>query len=136
MSPGPARVLFNGPVLVRIALRLVLLAVIIGFVAWLVPGIDVHGGFGWLVWIAFLFSLVNAIIGPVLRLLSFPLIVITLGVFLLVINAALVAITAGISSHLDCDNFGSAVLGGLLIAIFSWLGEVILPLRGRRAREA
>jgi putative membrane protein len=118
---------------VRLAIRLMLLAVVIGFVAWLIPGIDTHGGFGWLVWIAFLWSIVNTVIGPILRLLSLPLILLTLGLFLIVINAALVAITAGLSEHLDVDNFGSALLGGLLIGIFSWLVELLLParLRGR-----
>src|SRR2546423_13597995 len=89
----------NGSVLLRIAIRLVLLAVVIGFVAWLVPGIDVHGGFGWLGWIAFLFSLVNAVVGPILRVLRFPLIVIPLGAFLLAVNPALVAVPAGLSTH-------------------------------------
>jgi putative membrane protein len=116
-------------VLARLALRLVVLGLVIGIVAAIVPGIDVHGGFVWLLWIALIFSVVNLIVGPVLHLLTLPLIVVTLGLFLLVINAALLAITAGLSSHLDVDNFGAAVLGGLLIAIFSWLGEMLLPAR-------
>jgi putative membrane protein len=123
-------------VIVRVLLRLVMLAVVIGFVAWLVPGVEVHGGFGWLVWIAFLFSVVNTIIGPILRFLSLPLIVITLGLFLFVVNAGLVAITAWLSSHLDVDNFGSALLAGLLIAIFSWICELLVPVRPRRAAHA
>jgi putative membrane protein len=118
--------------LIRLAIRLVVLAVIIGIVAWIVPGIQVNGGFGWLVWIALIFSLVNLILGPILTLLSLPFIILTLGLFLLVVNAALLAITAGLSEHLDIDNFWSAVLGGLLIAIFSWLAEMLMPARARR----
>jgi putative membrane protein len=118
-------------VLLRTALRILVLAVIMGIVAGVVPGIHVHGGFGTYVWLAFLFSLVNVIIGPILRLLSLPLIILTLGLFLLVINAALLAITAGLSSKLDIDSFGAAVLGGFLIALFSWIAEMILPLRRR-----
>jgi len=121
--------------LVRLLVRLVVLAAIIGLVAWLVPGIDVNGGFLWLLWIAFLWSVINAFIGPILRLLSLPLIVFTLGLFLIVINAALVAITAWLSDHLDVDNFGAALLGGLLIGLFSWLAEVLLPMRRHRARD-
>jgi putative membrane protein len=124
--------------LIRLLVRLVLLAVVIGLVAALVPGINVHGGFVWLLWIALIFAVVNMILGPLFHLLSLPLIVLTLGLFLLVINAALLAITAGLSSHLDVDSFGAAVLGGLLIAIFSWLGELILPARlksGSRSRS-
>jgi len=121
--------------LVRLLVRLVVLAAIIGLVAWLVPGIDVNGGFGWLLWIAFLWSVINAFIGPILRLLSLPLIVFTLGLFLIVVNAALVAITAGLSDHLDVDGFGAALLGGLLIGLFSWLAEVSLPMRRPRRRD-
>jgi putative membrane protein len=118
----------------RLAVRIVLLAVVIGLVAWIVPGIHVHGGFAWLLWVAVIFALVNTILGPIFRLLSLPLIVITLGLFLLVVNAALLSITAALSSHLDVDTFGAAVLGGFLIAIFSWLGEMLLPARVRSRR--
>ena len=103
----------------RFAVRLAVLAVIIGVVASIVPGIDVHGGVGWLLWIALIFALVNLILGPIFLLFSLPLIILTFGLFLLVVNAALLAITAGLTEHLDVDGFGSAVLGGLLIALFS-----------------
>ena len=113
-------------------LGLVVLAVIIGIVASIISGIHVEGGFGTLLWLAVLFSLVNLIIGPILTLLSLPLIVLTLGLFLIIINAALLAITAGLSSHLSIDNFWSALLGGILIALFSWLAEMLLPVRARK----
>ncbi len=70
--------------LVRVALRLVVLALIIGLVASLVNGIKVDGGFWTWLWLAVLFSLINMIVGPILRLLSLPFIVLTLGLFLLV----------------------------------------------------
>ncbi len=124
----------------RLVIRLVVLAAIIGVVAKIVPGIHVRGGFIWLLWIALLFSVVNLIVGPVFRLLSLPLIVLTLGLFLLVVNAGLLAITAALSVHLTVDNFGSAVLGGFLIALFSWLAELLLPAarlgRHRRASSS
>ncbi|MBV9823170.1 MAG: phage holin family protein [Actinobacteria bacterium] len=121
--------------LIRWVVRLLLLAMVIGVVAEIVPGIDIHGGWGALLWISVLFSLVNAILGPIFKLLSLPLIVLTLGLFLLVVNAALLGMTAAISSHLDVDGFGSAVLGGLLIAVFSWLLEWALPTRERDVRR-
>src|ERR1700742_1017023 len=98
----------DGTNLLRLLARLVILALIIGLVAKLVPGIHTHGSFWALLWISLIFSLVNAILGPVFKLLSLPLIVLTLGLFLLVVNAGLLAITAGLSSHLDVDGFGSA----------------------------
>jgi putative membrane protein len=123
-------------VLIRLALRLLIVAAIIALVAWIVPGINVHGGFGWYIWLAVIFSVVNLIIGTVLRVISLPLIVLTLGLFLIVINAAVLAITAWLSSHLDIDSFGAALLGGLLVGVFSWLAELVLPARvKRRARR-
>lgn len=119
--------------LVRLLLRWVILALIIMLVARLVSGITVDGGFGTYLWLAFLLSLVNLFVGPILRLLSLPLIVITFGLFLLVVNAALIALTALLSDSLDIDNFLSAMLGGFLIGFFSWLAELILPLRRREA---
>jgi putative membrane protein len=120
----------------RFILRLLIMALVVGAAAALVPGIRVHGGFFTLVWIGFLLSLVNAIVGPVLRLLALPLIVLTLGLFLLVVNAALLALTAALSNRLDIDSFGAAVLGGLVIAVLSWLCETVLPLRKRTRQQA
>jgi putative membrane protein len=122
--------------LLRLVTRLVVLAVIIDVVAAIVPGIHVHGGFGWYVWLAVIFSVVNLVLGPIFRLLSFPLIILTLGLFLLVVNAALLAITADLSTHLDIDTFGAAVLGGFLIALFSGLAEWLLPPRLKKKRPA
>jgi putative membrane protein len=122
-------------VILRLLARWVLLAVIIMAVAAIVPGIHVSGGFGTYLWLAFLLSIVNVFLGTFLRLLSFPLIIITFGLFLLVVNAAILAVTAWLSRRLAVDNFGSAVLGGFLIGFFSWLAELVLPLR-RRHRES
>jgi putative membrane protein len=119
----------------RAVLRLLVLTAILAIVVKVVPGISVHGGFFTFVWVAFLFSLVNLFIGPILRLLSLPLIILTLGLFLFVINAVIFAITAGLSSKLDIANFGDAVLGGFLIAFFSWIAEMFLPLRRSRDEQ-
>jgi putative membrane protein len=140
MSGGTRCRRFNGGMLLRLVVRLVVLAAVIGLVSWIVPGIHVHGGFGALLWIAFLFSLVNLILGPIFHLLSLPLIILTLGLFLLVVNAALLAITAWLSSHLAIDSFWSALLGAFLITVFSWLAEMLMPARltssGRRQARA
>jgi putative membrane protein len=119
-------------VIARLAVRLVVLAVIIGIAAKIVSGIHVYGGAASYLWLAVLFSVVNLIVGTVLRLISLPLIVLTLGLFLLVVNAAVLALTAALSSDLAIDSFGAALLGGLVIAVFSWLAELILPLKRRR----
>jgi putative membrane protein len=122
----------------RFALRVVVLGFIMFLVTELVPGIRVIPNNGTTtdtvvtyLWVALLFALVNAILGPVLRLLSLPFIVLTLGLFLLVVNAALLGITAGLSDHLSVSGFGAAVVGGFLIALFSWAAELLLPLKRR-----
>ena len=121
--------------IIRLVIRLVVLAAIIDVVAHIVPGIHLHGGFLWLLWVALIFSVVNLILGPLFRLLSLPFIIVTLGLFLLVVNAALLAITAALTTHLDIDGFWPAVLGGLLIAVFSWLAELLLPVIRRGGRK-
>jgi putative membrane protein len=124
--------------LVRFVLRVVVLALIIYGVTKLYSGIHVipnpTGPLGSAVtylWIALLFALVNSIIGPILRLLSLPFVILTLGLFLLVVNAAMVGITAALSDRLDVDGFVGAVVSGFLIAVFSWIAELVLPLKVR-----
>jgi Mycobacterial 4 TMS phage holin, superfamily IV len=65
--------------LIRLLIRLVVLAAIIDVVARIVPGVHVHGGFLWLLWVALIFSVVNLILGPLFKLLSLPFILVTLG---------------------------------------------------------
>jgi putative membrane protein len=124
--------------IVKFALRVVVLAVIIYAVTRLVDGIDVLpnpdgtlGSTGTYLWVALLFALVNAIVGPIVRLLSLPFVVLTLGLFLLVVNAALLGITAAISDRFTVDGFWTAIVGGFLIAVFSWIAELLLPLEVR-----
>ena len=123
--------------LTRLALRLIVVGVIIAVAARVVPGVDVHGGFVWYLWLALIYSVVNLILGPIFRLVSLPLIAMTLGLFLLVINAAMLEITAAISDRLTINHFGSAVLAGLVIAVFSWLADLLLPveLKSRKKRR-
>jgi putative membrane protein len=84
------------------------------------------GEAGTYLWIGLLFGVVNGIIGPILRLLSLPFVVLTLGLFLLLVNAALLAITAGISDRLQVDGFGTAILGGLILAVVGWIADQAL----------
>jgi len=84
------------------------------------------GQAGTYLWIGLLFGVVNAIVGPVLRLFSLPFVVLTLGLFLLIINAALLGLTAAISDRLTVDGFGTAVIGGLILAVVSWAADQLL----------
>ena len=80
---------------------------------------------------ALIFGLVNAVVRPVLVLLSLPLTILTLGLFMLVINAAMLGLTAALSDRFTVDGFLAALLGGFLIALFSWIAELVLPLKVR-----
>jgi putative membrane protein len=118
---------------VRFALKVVVVAVAFYFLAQYLPGIGVLGNedaplgvTGTFLWVALLFALVNAVVGPVLRFLSFPAILLTLGLFLVVVNAALLGLTAALSDRLDVDGFGTAVIGGLVLAVVGWCADVVL----------
>jgi putative membrane protein len=95
------------------------LAIAFAITAALVPSVDIDGGVLTLIGIAAVFGLVNAIIGPLLRLLSLPLMLITFGLFALVINAALLGIAAGLMDALDVGGFFSTVLAAFLISVIS-----------------
>jgi len=98
-----------------------------------IPGIEVDpnpnvllGEPGTYLWIGLLFGVVNAVVGPIVRLLSLPFVVLTLGLFLLVVNAALLGLTALITDRLTVTGFIPAVLGGLVLAIVGWGADRIL----------
>ncbi len=110
--------------------KVVLMAAVFYGVAYLLDGIEVLpnpagplGEPGTYLWIALLFAVVNAVVGPVLRLLSLPFVLVTLGLFLLVVNAALLGITAAISDRLQVDGLGAAIVGGLLLAVGGWVAD-------------
>ena len=87
----------------------------------IVPGVQVKGGVTAYLLAALVFGLVNAILGPLLRIAALPLRILTLGLFALVINAVLLLIASKVFSGLSVDNFLSAVLGGLVLSIISAL---------------
>jgi putative membrane protein len=114
----------------RFLIKVVIMAGVFYGVAYLLEGIEVIpnpngplGEPGTYLWIALLFALVNAVVGPILRLLSLPFVLLTLGLFLLVVNAALLGITAAITDRLQVNGFGAAILGGLLLAIGGWVAD-------------
>jgi uncharacterized membrane protein YvlD (DUF360 family) len=116
-------------VLIRLALRLVVLALAIALTASLVPGVKVSGGALTYLWIALLLAIINAVLGPLLHLIALPLTVLTLGLFALVVNTALLAITAWISGDLSIDGFWSAFFAAILISVFSAILNLLVPNR-------
>lgn len=96
----------------------VLMAVAFAITAWLLSGMDISGGLGAYLWIALLFGVINAIIGTFLRIITFPLTVLTLGLFSIIVNAVLLDITDGISDDLTIDHFWWTAIWAALILSF------------------
>jgi len=84
------------------------------------------GIYGTYLWIGLIFGVVNAVVGPILRLLSLPFVLLTLGLFLIVINAALLGLTALLTDRLTIDGFGTALIGGLILAVVGWVADQLL----------
>ena len=120
---------------IKFALKVVVLgAVFYGLTYFdVLPGLNVLpnpdgplGEYGTYLWIGLIFGVVNAVVGPVLRLLSLPFVVLTLGLFLLVINAALLGLTAALTDRLTIDGIGTALIGGLILAVAGWVADQLL----------
>jgi putative membrane protein len=84
-----------------------------------------------LVLVALVFGVVNAVVRPVVRLLSLPFIIITLGLLIFVINALMLLLTSWLSRQLGLgfhvDNLWSAILGGLVVMVATWILEALIP---------
>lgn len=106
----------------------------------LVPGIDHDGTFWSLLGISLIFGLVNALVRPFLVILTCPLVLVTLGLFLLLINAAMLSLTAWISTNLFdlglfIDGFWPTLLGALIISIVSGVLNMLVSDDGERERR-
>ncbi len=86
-----------------------------------------------LILVALLFGLVNFIVKPVVKFLSFPLFLVTLGLFTLVVNALMLMLTSWLADTMDLsfhvEGFGAAFVGALIISIVSWALNAALPDR-------
>lgn len=81
---------------------------------------------------AVVLGLINAVVRPVLVLLSIPLLIVTLGLFLLVINALLLSLVAAILPGFHVQGFAAALIGSVVVSIASWLAALVLrPNRNR-----
>ena len=123
---------------VALLLRWLALAVAFAITVWLLDGMDVSGGFGTYLWLALLFGLLNAIIGTLLRLLTLPLMVVTLGLFAVVINAFLLELLNWITSSFSIDDFfWTAIWGAIILSVVSVILDALLGAAwGRRRAEA
>ena len=113
-----------------VLLRALISAVGLWLAAAIVPGVYV-AGIGTLAIASVLLGVVNAVVRPVVIILTLPITVVTLGLFLLVINAAMLALVAWMLPGLAVTGFFSALFGSILISIVSWLASWFIGPRGR-----
>jgi putative membrane protein len=115
----------------RLLIRWVITAVSLWAAVLIVPGIQHEGSIWSLFIVAAIFGLVNALVRPFVLLLSCPLVALTLGLFVLIINGLMLSLTIWLSSFFDLgftsDGFWPTFLGALVISIVSGLLSIFLP---------
>ena len=98
---------------------------VLAFSMWIatliVPGITVDGGVITYLWVALLFGLINSVFGSIIKVLTSPVSIVTFGLFLFVVNAAMLSLTARWSEKLEVTGFWSALLASLIISVITTL---------------
>jgi putative membrane protein len=98
---------------------------VLAFSMWIatlvVPGITVDGGVATYLWVALLFGLINSFFGSIIKVLTFPVSIVTFGLFLFVVNAAMLSLTARWSEKLEVSGFWSALFASLIISVITTL---------------
>lgn len=125
----------------RFIIRTIITAVSLWAAVALIPGIEYQGAWWGLLLVAMVFGLINALVRPALVLLSCPLIVLTLGLFIFVLNAFLLWLTGQVSGALGIDfqvtGFFAAVVGGIIVGMVSTVLNLLVGTKaGPRKRAA
>ncbi|MBW6478652.1 MAG: phage holin family protein [Bacteroidales bacterium] len=105
-------------------------AVVIG--SYILPGVEVES-FMTAIIVAFVLGILNAILKPILVILTIPVTVLTLGLFLLVINAFLIQLTGYLVNDFRVDSFWYALLFSIILSLITWILE--LPVKPRNTRH-
>ena len=109
----------------RFLLRLLLNGIAVLCAAWLIPGLHVDTPATAII-AGIALGLVNAIVRPLLMLLTLPLTLLTLGLFIFVVNAICLALVAWLVPGFSISGFGAALIGAIVISLVSWLLSAIL----------
>ena len=113
-----------------ILIRTLIIMVGLALASAIIPGVDVLGT-GTLILAALLLSVVNAIVRPIAFLLTLPLTIVTLGLFLFVLNAAMFGLVAAMMSNFNVAGFWSAIFGSLIVSITSTVASWYIGPDGR-----
>jgi putative membrane protein len=114
-------------------IRLIVNAAALWVAAQLVPGF-VIAGLTPLIFAALVLGIINAIVRPILVLLTLPLTLVTLGLFLFVLNAFCIWLTSRLVPGFQVETFGSALLGALVVSVVSWILTAFVSDAGRWRR--
>ncbi len=115
----------------KFILRVIIYAIGIALVAEIVPGIHIpNDTLSTLIIIGIVFGILNAILKPIITFLTCPLVILSLGLFVLVINGVMLLITAAfIPARLQIDGFWPAFVGGIVMSIISLILERVLGVK-------
>ncbi len=105
-------------------IKWILLAILIMFIAWIIPGITVSGFWGAML-VVVVISIVNLLIRPILTFISLPLNVLTFGLFSLVVNTLLFLLVAKLSPGFTIDGFLNGLTGAFILSVFTPLIDKI-----------
>jgi len=119
----------------NIFIRWLILTLAIGVTARLIPGIAVNGGIVNLITVAAIFGLINAFIRPIITLLTCPLVILTLGLFTLIINTLMFMLTARISPALTVEGFWPAFWASLIISIITAILSTLMTGHDDRDKD-
>jgi putative membrane protein len=109
------------------------LAVAVWATTGLLSDVEVDGGVGTYLLIAAVFATVNVVLGTIVRLFTLPLMLLTLGLFSIVVNALMLLVTDWLLDDFDIEGFGTALLAALIIAVVSTVLEFVFRPRGSRS---
>jgi putative membrane protein len=107
-------------------IRLIINAIALAGAAYLVDGIELAGSFTDVLFVAFVFGLVNALVKPIVFFFSLPFLFLSLGLLAFVLNGALLLLTAKLVDNFSVDGLGTAILGSVVISVISMVMGVIL----------
>ena len=113
--------------------RLLITALGLWAAARIVPGVQIDG-WGNLLVAALLLGVVNAVIRPVILILTLPLTVLTLGLFILVVNGISLSVVAWLMPGFTLSGLGSAILGSIIVGLTSWFASTFVGGSGRIER--
>ena len=116
--------------LMRVAVRFACNAVALYVAAWLLSGVTYGDQWWTLLVAAAVFTLVNAYLRPLVKLLSLPFILLTLGLFLIVVNTLMLYVTDWVVPEFEIRSFGSGLLAAIVVSVVNAVLHAVIP--GRR----